>query len=85
MAGDEIRGVCISPSDRVLLEGFEPVIEHFGVGPQSVGRVRPLDEVLMQESHRRFDKLPVACEKEWKSFRPCLAQRHFGCLCCGWG
>ena len=54
-----------------------------GDAPDGVGRVRPLDQVLVQESHRRLDEFPVAGEKERKALQPRLAQRGSGCLSCG--
>jgi hypothetical protein len=45
-----------------MLERVEPVDENLCVGSYCLGGVRSLNEMLMQESHGRFDELHIRSE-----------------------
>jgi hypothetical protein len=65
--GDNIRSVRVAPRNPVPLKRLEPVVENLGIRAKGVWRVRALDGVLMQKSHRRLDQLHIAREKKRKA------------------
>ena len=71
---DQVHRIGVNPRDRVLFERLEPVVEDLGVGPDRIGRMRPLHEVFVEECHGRFDELPLRCEEQRKPRRSWLTQ-----------